>query len=98
MRFYHGTTEENWEKIQQEGVLLGVRHVLGVNGLVSKKYKPSRCTFLATNLLEAKCYGDVVLEVDYDPSKNKQENNYIEGCWQVRVYEPIPLSNVKRIQ
>ena len=25
MIFYHGTTEENWKRIQEEGVLFGVR-------------------------------------------------------------------------
>lgn len=46
---------------------------------------------------EAKHYGEVLLEVEYDPTKNPRENNYIEGCWQFRVYEPIPLKDVKQI-
>lgn len=43
----------------------------------------------------AKHYGDVLLSVKYDPMKNKKKNNYVEGCWQVRVYEPIPIDNIK---
>ena len=39
-------------------------------------------------------WGDVVLEVEFDPASSKH-NNYKEGCWQVRVYEHIPLSHIK---
>jgi len=96
MIWYHGTTEDNWKKIQAEGVLFGVRRV------VSSKYphffNPSRCTYLATDKIEAGMYGDVVLEVEYDPNINPDMNNYSEGAWQVRVYEPIPISNVKQTE
>ena len=93
MTFYHGTTAENWKLIQNEGVLYGRRYIIGNDGTIIKEV--DRCTYLATDVDEAKCYGDVVLQVQYDPFKNKKKNNYIEGCWQVRVYEPIPLENVK---
>lgn len=93
MVFYHGTLQENWEVIQQEGFLYGRRYVTDSNGKIVKEV--SRCTYLATDLEEAKCYGDVVLQVEYDPFKHKKENNYIDGCWQLRVYEPIPLSQIK---
>jgi len=93
MTFYHGTSKENWEKIQQEGFLYGRRHVTDENGTPIKEV--SRCTYLATELNEAKCYGEMVLQVEYNPYKNRENNNYIEGCWQVRVYEPIPLSQIQ---
>ena len=60
MIFYHGTTEENWKRIQEEGILFGVR-----------KLAKSRCTYLTTDI-----------------------NNYVDGCWQCRVYEPIALTSI----
>ena len=96
MKFYHGTTLERWEKIQKEGILFGIIEVLDENGNPSSKYKPQRCTYLATSLGEAKCYGDVVLEVEYNPFLHPKKNNYIDGCWQLRVYEPIPLTDIKQ--
>ena len=89
MIFYHGTSLENWKLIQEEGILFGK---LFVNDKLI-----SRCTYLATDLNEAKCYGDVILEVEYNPFKRNKKNNYIEGCWQFRVYEPIPIQNVRKI-
>lgn len=90
MKFYHGTSRENWIAIQNEGILFG-------RLLVNNK-EVSRCTYLAVDLAEAKCYGEVVLEVEYDPYKHKKMNNYIEDCWQLRVYEPIPLTDIKVIK
>ena len=86
MKFYHGTSQSAWQQIQNEGILFGDRGTRG------------RCTYLAAEIEEAKCYGEVVLEVDYDPLKNVKANNYIEGCWQFRVYEPIPISQIKEIE
>lgn len=85
MKFYHGTSEDNWNKIQEEGVLFGVR-----------KFAKSRCTYLTTDINEAKQYGEVLLQVDYDPLEHPDMNNYIDGCWQLRVYEPIPLISVRK--
>ena len=85
MIFYHGTSEENWVKIQEEGVLFGERGT------------PSRCTYLATDKQEAEVYGKVILQVEYDPFLHPKENNYTPDCWQVRVYEPISIENVKRL-
>lgn len=78
MIFYHGTSEENWNAIQREGVLF--------NG---------RVTYLAVDMEEAKCYGNIVLQVEYDPTTHPNMNNYVNGCWQFRVYEPIPISKIK---
>ena len=94
MKFYHGTSEENWEKIKKEGILYGRRYVLNNDGTIH--HEVDRCTYLATDKEEAECYGNVVLEVDYNPL-NSKHNNYKEGCWQVRVYEPIPLSQVNPV-
>lgn len=96
MTFYHGTNKENWDAIQREGILYGRRYITDNNGNIIKEV--SRCTYLATNLEEAKCYGDVILQVEYDPFIHKKENNYIDGCWQVRVYEPIPISKIQEVK
>ena len=93
MIFFHGTSYENWGKIKQEGVLYGRRYVVDGNQVK----EVDRCTYLSTDIDEAKCYGNIVLQVEYDPFKHKKRNNYIDGCWQIRVYEPIPISNVKPI-
>ena len=86
MKFYHWTTKENREKIKAEWCLRWVREV--------EWFNPSRCTYLAVNESEAKNYWEIVLEVEYNPSEHQNENNYCEWCWQVRVYEPIPIENI----
>ena len=83
-KFYHGTSKANWEKIKKEGVLWGKRNA------------PSRCTYLTPSKDEAKHWGEVVLEVEYDPTKGI--NNYCKDCWQFRVYDPIPLKDVKKLK
>lgn len=95
MIFYHGTTAENWDVIQKEGMLFGRRFVVDNKGNIIKEV--DRCTYLAVDYKEACCYGDIVLEVEYDPFKHERHNNYCKGCWQVRVYEPILLKDVKLI-
>lgn len=98
MIFYHGTSEENWQSIQQEGILFGRLQVLDNEfKRLCPKYNPSRCTYLTPMIEEAKCYGKVLLQVEYDPYKHPKQNNYVEDCWQFRVYEPIPIANVSRI-
>ena len=95
MVFYHGTSKENWNAIQKEGILYGRRFVTDNHGNIIKEV--DRCTYLAVDLEEAKCYGDVVLQVEYNPL-NSKHNNYTEGCWQVRVYEPIPISKIQEVK
>jgi RNA:NAD 2'-phosphotransferase (TPT1/KptA family) len=99
MKWYHGTSEDVWQIIQQEGVLFGRRFVEG--------REVSRCTYLTNVLNEARCNGDVVLEVEYNPLNEDGTirtdeigalNNYSPNEWQMRVYEPIPIENVKRIE
>ena len=105
MTFYHGTSEETWNEIQEEGFLFGRRFVVDNEGNIIKEV--DRCTYLAMDLKEAKCYGDVILEVEYNPYnkrgnirkvKGKPTNNYSPDSWQLRVYEPISLDNIKRIK
>lgn len=95
MKFYHGTSESNWKKIQEEGLLFGRRYITDDNEDIVKEVP--RCTYLATSIDEAKCYGDVVLEVEYNPHIDSTKNNYVPNCWQVRVYEPISITNIKRL-
>ncbi len=91
MIFYHGTNKEIWDTIQKEGILFG-RRISPITG-----EELSRCTYLAVDKEEAACYGDVVLQVEYNPFEHPKMNNYINGCWQVRVYEPISIKDVKLI-
>lgn len=49
-------------------------------------------TYLAVDKKEAACYGPIVLEVNYEP--NQGNDNYQPGCWQTRVYVPIPLEKI----
>ena len=55
----------------------------------------SPCTYLAVEKKEAEQYGDVILEVEYDPTINPKMNNYQKDSWQLRVYEPIYINNIK---
>ena len=86
MKFYHGTSEDNWKKIQEEGTLFGVR-----------KFAKSRCTYLTADINEAKQYGEVLLQVEYNPLEHPDMNNYVDGCWQLRVYEPIALTSITEL-
>lgn len=78
MIFYHGTDKHGLEETERQGYLLHKR----AQGM-------SHCVYLAVDIEEARQYGDVLMRVEYDPQKNKSMNNYLEGCWQFRVYEPI---------
>jgi len=84
-KFYHRTTQENWDKIQQEGVLWGVTF----------NY---RHTYLSPDDF-GDSYGNVLLEVEYEP-RGKPHDNYgfnpPEGqyCWQFSVFEPIDIKYV----
>jgi hypothetical protein len=102
MTFFHGTSKENWRTIQEEGVLWGRRYVVDDNGHPVKEV--SRCTYLALERKVAEQYGEVVLEVEYNPFNMKGNirrdrrgplNNYSPDSWQLRVYEPISIENIK---
>lgn len=88
-KWYHGTNQHGLDEIKKQGFLLHKRIVLDKNGNPSKIYKSSPCTYLATNKEEAKKYGNIILEIEYDPTKNPKKNNYKPNSWQIRVYEPI---------
>ena len=75
MIWYHGTSKECWDKIQAEGVLFGVRG-----------FGASRCTYLAADIQEAKCYGEIVLQVDYDPFINSKEQDLAKAKWYTDYY------------
>lgn len=94
MVFYHGTTEEKYKEILKEGVLFGRRYITDDNGTPIKEV--DRCTYLTSDIDEARCYGDVILCVEYEPTLSRK-NNYVDGCWQFRVYEPIPMENIKNV-
>lgn len=85
MVFYHGTSKANWKKIKKENCLYGIRNA------------SSRCTYLALEKKVAECYGKVVLEVSYNPFKHSKKNNFIVGCWQIRVYEKIKLNLIRKL-
>ncbi len=95
MTFYHGTNEEAWTAIQVEGRLFGRQIILDEDGKPSEIFKPDPVTYLAVEQEEAATYGPVVLEVEYEPGSGI--DNYCDGCWQLRVYSPIPISKIKRI-
>lgn len=86
MKWYHGTSKEKWDLIKKEGVLFGFDKF---------EYNAPRKTYLATNIEEAKYYGDVLLEIEYNPFVHPKMNNYVPDCWQIRVYEPILIENIK---
>ncbi len=109
MKFYHGTTEDKWKLIQEEGVLWGYNIYNDENGVPYKSY---RYTYLSPDLEISKKFGNIVLEVEYEPvgidgrkidnycfeheipKKEREEGAY---CWQFSVFIPIKIENVKRI-
>ena len=93
MKFYHGTSKENWDLIQKEGVLWGYKN-------------PShRYTYLTPEIEVAEKYGSIVLEIDYEPVgiNGKCIDNYGfdppkgQTCWQFSVFVPINLKKVTKI-
>ncbi len=88
MKFYHGTNQYGLSQIKKDGFLLH-------NRATKENPNMSPCTYLAIEKEEAKKYGDVLLEVEYNPLINKELNNYKDDCWQLRVYEKIYISNIK---
>lgn len=98
--WYHGTTEHEWELIKAEGVLWGKEVWTGFRG---SETTVRRLTYLTPCPRIAKKFAgwgncspydwEVVLAVNFNPSK--YSSNMVQGCWQVRVYDPIPLSEVR---
>ena len=110
MKFYHGTTKENWKKIQKEGVLWGGYSYHKTGGKEGYRY-----TYLTPDLEIAGSMGskEVILEVEYEPIgvgnkiDGKAIDNYAFGpdpgqivkpgdhCWQFSVFIPIDLEKVR---
>lgn len=90
MIFYHACRKEPWGKAIEKNYLLHDRSTPSYPNV-------SPCTYLAItreNAFYSISKPDILLLIDYDPSTNPQQNNYAEDCWQLRVYEPIPLNKV----
>ena len=84
--WYHGTTKEIFNKIKKDGVLYGF-HKSG-----------KRFTTLSLDKEEANFYGDVLLAVTYNPVEDLINNDYGPHSLDLKVFSPIPMSNVKRIR
>lgn len=102
MIFYHGTSEENWKKIQKEGVLWGKPSWNETWG----DSQPRRYTYLSPEKEVAQTINsEVILEVEYSPVgvDGKGIDNYGffppagQTCWQFSVFVPIDINKVKRV-
>jgi len=94
VKFYHGTKEAAWIAIQKEGVLWGPGRPGGY-----------RHTYLSPERDVAEKYGDVMLEVEWEPKGvGSGIDNYGfdpppgQTCWQFAVFVPIHLGRVRRIR
>ena len=96
MIFYHGTSEENWKKIQEEGILFGKKYIRDRNGNLHQSM--IRCTYLDRDKMNALSYGRVLLKVEYNPHKHPLKNDYNKELSQFIVYEPIPIKYIQRIE
>lgn len=102
MKFYHGTSLEKWKLIQKEGVLWGYNIHKNPDG---STYRGYRYTYLTPDIKIAEKYGDVLLEVEYDPVgvDGRGIDNYGfdpppgQICWQFSVFLPISIDRAKRI-
>lgn len=96
MKCYHGTTEENWKKIKKEGILFGGDTYHKTNGNSGYRY-----TYLTPEYDIAKNFGEIVLEIEYEPvGVGSGIDNYgfnppsSETCWQFSVFVPISLDSI----
>jgi len=109
MIFYHGTSEDKWALIQKEGVLWGYNIHKNPDGTTYRGY---RYTYLTSEIGIAKKYGNVILEVEYEPvgvdgrgidnycfdyDIPEEERKRGAKCWQFSVFVPISINNVKRL-
>ena len=109
MKFYHGTSEENWKLIQEEGILWGYNIYKNKDGSTYRSY---RYTYLTPEIEIAKKYGNIILEVEYEPIgvDGRGIDNYCfdyqipeeerkKGaiCWQFSVFIPISLNKIKKL-
>jgi len=87
MKLYHGTSNANWLKIQKS-------KCLGIDD------KP---LFLSIIEQYAESYGEVLLEVEYEPLYIEKEfpsnmNSNIYGQFQIKTFNKISLKYVKEIK
>ena len=109
MKFYHGTSKKNWNKILMEGVLWGYNIYKNPDGT---EYMGYRYTYLTPCIEIAIKYGNVILEIEYEPVgvNGRGIDNYCfeyeipeeerkQGaiCWQFSVFVPINLKNVRKM-
>jgi len=102
MKFYHGTSEEKWKLIQKEKILWGYNIYKNADGSTYRSY---RYTYLTPEIEVAEKYGDVLLEVEYEPVgvDGQRIDNYgfdppsDQTCWQFSVFIPITINNVKKL-
>ena len=109
MKFYHGTSRENWNKILDEGVLWGYRTYKNLDGTEYNRY---RYTYLTPNIEIACMYGNTIIEVQYNPvgvdgniidnycfehQIPEEERRNGSKCIQFSVFVPIDLKNIKRL-
>jgi len=102
--FYHVTRLNRWKQIKKEGVLWGV-HGDGIPWEEANKLqeKPYRYTYLSP-IPHPPSFGSVVLRVEYKPQRKDFGTLHNFGfdpppgqiCTQFSVFEPIPLSRVRR--
>lgn len=86
MKFYHGTTKKVWNLIQEEGLLYG------------RTKEKHRSTSLYTRKDLAAQWGDVILEVEYEPGQQDEFgpfDTWTKSCWQFRTYQPISIQNIR---
>ena len=91
MKVYHATTEKNWKEIQKDKILWGRKNKRNSSGKLM-----SRVTYLALKKEDAHYdftnkKREVLLEVEIPAGQ------YPGDHWQIRFYESIPVTQVKRI-
>jgi len=105
MTFYHRISEERWKQIQEDGELFGISCGLDGWDKVNKdRVNRMRYTYLSPDDW-GESYGTVLLVVEYEPKREDfgKKHNYGfdpppgQHCIQFSVFEPIPLSQVKRV-
>ena len=98
MKFYHRTTEERWQAVQEEGVLWGIhgnwknnnRHKKNIYDL---RHSPRgrHCLYRYTYLSpddQGESFGSVLLEVEYEP-KREDASVCVGGHIETRSEHPI---------
>lgn len=108
MVFLHRTTEENWIKIKQEGILWGKNQCWSEG--IGWHDNPRRYTYLSGGDW-GDSYGNVLLEVEYIPKGDKVNDNcnlepadmlkMLAGdilVDQFSVFVPISISHIRRIK